>query len=60
MKAVRTGDQKVLGTDIADVVKSHLTVFAAETSRKEGRVIDCVEYEKLARERAAQANDSGK
>ncbi|PBL02644.1 NAD(P)-binding protein [Armillaria gallica] len=60
VKAVRTGDQKVLGTDIADVVKSHLTVFAAETSRKEGRVIDCVEYEKLARERAAQVNGSGK
>ncbi|KAK0468448.1 uncharacterized protein EV420DRAFT_1626274 [Desarmillaria tabescens] len=42
IKAVRAGDQKVLGTDIAEI-----------TSRKEGRVIDCVEYEKLARERVA-------
>ncbi|KAI0796546.1 streptomycin biosynthesis protein StrI [Abortiporus biennis] len=49
VEAVRTGRQEVLETDVSDVLKSHLTVFAAETSRREGRVIDCVEFEKEAR-----------
>jgi hypothetical protein len=48
--AVRTSKQDVLGTDVGEVVKSHLTVFAAEASRREGRVIDCIEFEKIARE----------
>lgn len=51
VKAVRTGKQEVLGTTVEEVVKSHLTVFAAEASRKEGRVIDCIEFEKTIRER---------
>ncbi|KAJ7283791.1 hypothetical protein C8J57DRAFT_1121543 [Mycena rebaudengoi] len=51
VEAVRTGRQKVLGTDIEEVVKSHMTVFAAETSRREGRVVDCVEFERTVRER---------
>ncbi|GJE84491.1 Gfo/Idh/MocA family oxidoreductase [Phanerochaete sordida] len=51
--AVRTGRQELLGTDVSEVLKSHLTVFAAETSRREGRVVDCVAFEKEARERVS-------
>ena len=53
IEAVRTGSQEPLGTDVSDVLKSHITVFAAETSRKEGRVVDCVAFEKEAREKMA-------
>lgn len=53
VEAVRTGSQVPLGTDVSDVLKSHITVFAAETSRKEGRVVDCVAFEKEAREKMA-------
>jgi predicted dehydrogenase len=49
VEAVATGRQEVLGTDVQEVVKSHLTVFAAEASRREGRVIDCMEFEKEPR-----------
>jgi predicted dehydrogenase len=54
VEAVRTGRQELLGTDVGDVLKSHLTVFAAESSRREGKVVDCVEFEKEARARVAQ------
>ncbi|KAI0265171.1 hypothetical protein BC834DRAFT_1027237 [Gloeopeniophorella convolvens] len=47
--AVRTREQHLLGTDVSDVLKSHLTVFAAEHSRKTGTVVDCVEFEASAR-----------
>ncbi|KAJ7591318.1 hypothetical protein C8J56DRAFT_559500 [Mycena floridula] len=50
VEAVRTDRQELLGTDIEEVLKSHLTVFAAETSRREGRVVDCAEFERKARE----------
>lgn len=50
VEAVATGNQAVLGTDVGEVLKSHLTVFAAEASRKEGRVVDCAEFERVARE----------
>lgn len=46
VKAVRTGQQDTLGTDVDEVLKSHLTVFAAEKSRREGRVIDVEDFEK--------------
>lgn len=49
VEAVATGRQEMLGTDVQEVMKSHLTVFAAEASRREGRVIDCMEFEKEAR-----------
>lgn len=49
VEAVRTGRQEVLGTNISEVLKSHLTVFAAEHSRREGKVVDCVEFENSAR-----------
>ncbi|TFK76055.1 NAD(P)-binding protein [Pluteus cervinus] len=49
VEAVKTGRQEVLGTNIEEVLKSHLTVFAAESSRKEGRVVDCVKFEEDAR-----------
>lgn len=50
VEAVRSGRQEVLGTDVTEVLKSHLTVFAAEHSRREGIVVDCAEFERLARE----------
>ncbi|CAK5275734.1 unnamed protein product [Mycena citricolor] len=52
VRAVRTGQQNALGTNLAEVVKSHMTVFAAETSRREGRVIDCAEFERQVREKS--------
>jgi hypothetical protein len=51
VEAVRTGRQEVLGTDVTSVLKSHLTVFAAEHSRREGSVVDCAQFERLARAR---------
>lgn len=50
VEAVKNGKQETLGTNVGDVLKSHLTVFAAECSRREGRVINCEEFEKEARE----------
>jgi predicted dehydrogenase len=52
VEAVRAGRQEELGTNVEEVLASHLTVFAAEASRKEGRVVDCREFEKKAREDA--------
>ncbi|KIK96953.1 hypothetical protein PAXRUDRAFT_825440 [Paxillus rubicundulus Ve08.2h10] len=49
VEAVRTNDQAVLGTDVDEVLKSHMTVFAAEKSRKDGKIVDCVEYEEKVR-----------
>lgn len=49
VEAVRTRQQELLGTDVTEVLKSHLTVFAAELSRKNRDVIDCVEFENAAR-----------
>lgn len=51
VEAVRKGDQSVLGTDVDEVMKSHLTVFAAEQSRREGCVVDCVAFEQQVRAR---------
>jgi hypothetical protein len=52
IEAVRTGKQELLGTDVSEILKSHLTVFAAEHSRREGKVVDCAAFEKSAREHA--------
>ncbi|THH11533.1 hypothetical protein EW145_g578 [Phellinidium pouzarii] len=49
VRAVRTGQQDLLGTDVDEVLKSHLAVFAAEKSRLEGRVINVAEFEKEAK-----------
>lgn len=49
IEAVRTGNQGVLGTDVSDILRSHLTVFAAEQSRKQGKVVDCIEFEQEAK-----------
>jgi hypothetical protein len=49
VEAVRTRRQELLGTDVTDVLKSHLAVFAAEHSRKTGTVVDCLEFENAAR-----------
>ena len=53
VEAVRTGRQEILGTNIDEVFKSHLTVFAAEASRKNGVVVDCSAFEEEARRSAA-------
>jgi predicted dehydrogenase len=52
VNAVGTKQQSLMGTDIEEVLKSHLTVFAAEESRRKGVVIDCVEFESNARQLA--------
>lgn len=49
VEAVRSGSQHELGTNATEVLNSHLTVFAAEASRKEGRVVDCAQFEAAAR-----------
>lgn len=49
VEAVRTGKQELLGTDVTEVLKSHLTVFAAEKSRREGTVVDCADFEREAK-----------
>ena len=48
VEAVRTGQQSILETDVEEVLKSHLMVFAAEESRRKKQVIDVVEFEKAA------------
>lgn len=55
VEAVRSGRQEVLGTTVEEVFHSHATVFAAEASRKEGRVVDCVGFERGARDMQAAA-----
>ncbi|KAJ7638671.1 hypothetical protein FB45DRAFT_903507 [Roridomyces roridus] len=50
VEAVHTGRQEALATSLKEIVQSHITVFAAETSRREGRVVDCAEFERNARE----------
>ncbi len=49
VQAIKAEKQEVLGTNVEEVLKSHLTVFAAEKSRREGRVIDYEQFEKDAR-----------
>lgn len=49
VEAVRTNNQELLGTDVSEVLQSHLTVFAAEASRREGTVVDCAKFEKAIR-----------
>jgi len=48
VEAVRTEKQELLGTSVQEVLRSHLTVFAAEKSRREGRIVNIVEFEKEA------------
>jgi predicted dehydrogenase len=58
VEAVRSGNQHVLGTTVEEVLQSHLTVFAAEASRKEGRVVDCQTFEHEARDLVAAAKST--
>ncbi|KAI0750944.1 streptomycin biosynthesis protein StrI [Daedaleopsis nitida] len=51
VEAVATGRQEALGTDVSDVLRSHLAVFAAEKSRREGIVMDFAQFEKEAKEK---------
>jgi hypothetical protein len=45
---VRTGCHDDVLTSVSDSLDSHLMAFAAEASRKIGRIIDLNEYEKVA------------
>jgi len=55
VKAVRQKDQTVLGTDVMEVLRSHLVVFAAEKSRKDGTVVDVEAYETEVRAQMSAA-----
>ena len=50
VEAVRTGRQELLGTNVSEVLRSHLTVFAAESSRLTASVVNCIEFERKVRE----------
>jgi predicted dehydrogenase len=54
--AVQEGKQELLGTDVTEVLASHLTVFAAEKSRVEGKVINIQEFEQVEREKIRAAD----
>lgn len=49
VEAVRMKRQDLLGIDVTDILKSHLTTFATERSRKTGTVVDYSEFENVAR-----------
>ncbi|KAF8321742.1 streptomycin biosynthesis protein StrI [Clavulina sp. PMI_390] len=49
VEAVKAGKQEILDVTVDDILNSHLTVFAAETSRREGRIVDVKEYEASVR-----------
>lgn len=51
IRAVQSRDQSILGTDVKEVLRSHLLVFAAEKSRKEGTVVNVEDYEAEVRRR---------
>ncbi len=47
--AIVTQDQAILKTPIRQSLEGHLLVYAAEASRKEGRIVDVREYEQQIR-----------
>ncbi len=49
VKAVRSGDKRHVLTSVEASLDSHLMAFAAEKSRKEGRVIELADYEEELR-----------
>jgi hypothetical protein len=49
IQSVKEGKQEILGTTVDEILRSHLTVFAAEKSRREGTIVNVQEYEKQAR-----------
>ena len=51
-------DDSDVMTTVEEVLQSHLTVFAAEASRKEGRVVDCQTFEHEARGLVAAAKST--
>ena len=48
--SVADNDQSHLGVTPQDILDSHLLVFAAETARREGRVVDFDEFERGCQE----------
>lgn len=51
VSAITTNDQRILGTDAGEVLRAHMSVFAAEKSRREGRIINVAEFEEEERAR---------
>jgi hypothetical protein len=47
--AIESGNRSILLTPIKDSLEGHLMVFAAEESRKTGKVVDMRKYESLLR-----------
>ncbi len=47
--AIVTGDTSHLKTPIRKSLEGHLLVFAAEASRREGRIVDVRDYERQLR-----------
>jgi len=52
VEAVKARNQTIMGTNVDEVFQAHLTVFAAEASRKEGRMVDIQEFEANLRTRS--------
>lgn len=46
ISAVATQDQALLGTDVGEVLRTHMAVFAAERSRRERKVVEIAKFEK--------------
>lgn len=46
--AIAQGDQTIMGVTPEDVLHSHLTVFAAEQSRKTRKTVDFAEFKRHA------------
>jgi predicted dehydrogenase len=54
--AITSGDRSILLTPIKDSLEGHLIVFAAEDSRKTGKIIDIREFEERVRVRSKGGN----
>lgn len=52
--AVRAQDQTILKTSPDEILRSHLTVFAAELSRRESRVVDLKQFHQDAFAKVAE------
>ena len=51
VRAVKEGKQEIVETTVEEVLESHLCVFAAEKSRREGIVVDVAKFGKEVWER---------
>ena len=53
VRAVNEGRQEILGTSVDEVLDSHLCVFAAEKSRKDGVIVDISKFKQEAWEQSS-------